>query len=335
MSTTMTQYKKAEARAEAQGRELAEIRTQLGMITGDKPGAVISATDAIGTALQMVADNPSQTRALADVIGTGTGNAEGLVYNQFVSELLGGIERLRPLFSAAGTVAFPTTGYGLTFPRRTQSTLVAKRTGEKTEAASRELTITQGEYLTEWFAGAVDVSFELIAQSDPSVLEVIGQDLLDQYALATETEFAADTVAAATAQGAVLPVATWGALIAAVMTTSQDIRTATGRAGDRLALTTASWQAVLSLLNPSAPAALPGSAPGLTSDSVNVGGVLTFHAPTITADVQFNEVALRKAEKPPFEVSANNPALMGRDIGIIGATIFLPLHPAGIIKYTA
>jgi hypothetical protein len=26
---------------------------------------------------------------------------------------------------------------------------------------------------------------------------------------------------------------------------------------------------------------------------------------------------------------------MGRDIGILGATIHLPLYPAGIVKYTA
>ena len=57
----------------------------------------------------------------------------------------------------------------------------------------------------EWFAGAVDVSLELISQSDPSVIEVVASDLIDQYAVVTEAEFAVDTIAAATAGGAVLP----------------------------------------------------------------------------------------------------------------------------------
>jgi hypothetical protein len=187
----------------------------------------------------------------------------------------------------------------------------------------------------EWFAGGVDVALELIAQSDPSVLEVVTSDLMDQYANATETEFVADTEAAATVGGAVLPTADWGAFSAAVIATSAEIRAATGVPGDRLALTTASWQAVVGLLNPSQPSISFGAGPDFTAESVNVGGVTAFHSPASAADVQFNEKSLRKSENPPETVTSNNVALMGRDIGILGATIHLPLYPAGIVKYTA
>jgi hypothetical protein len=119
-----------------------------------------------------------------------------------------------------------------------------------------------------------------------------------------------------------------------VIGTSADIRAATGIPGDRLALTDASWAAVVGLLNPAAPAANPGTAPDLTAEAINVGGVLAFHAPALASDLQFNTRSLRNSERTPDTVSSNNVALMGRDIGIIGATIALPLYPAGIVKYT-
>jgi hypothetical protein len=187
----------------------------------------------------------------------------------------------------------------------------------------------------EWFAGAVDVSLELISQSDPSVVEVIATDLIDQYAVVTEAEFAVDVIAAATAGGAVLPTATWAAFAAAVIGESAEIRAATGAPGDRLGLTTASWMAIVGLLNPSAPAVLPrGEAPDFTQESFNVNGISVFHAPALASDVLFNTKSLRKAERPPEQVSSTNVALMGRDIGIIGATICLPLYPTGIHKFT-
>jgi HK97 family phage major capsid protein len=326
-----------ESRLDEQAVALREVRNQIANIVTPGTPAVPerSLNSYFAEALKMVAEKPAENRALADVIGTGTGNAEGLVYSQLVSELLGALDDRRPMFSAAGTVGFPSSGYGLVFPRRTQSTLVAKRSGEKTEAASRELTVTQATYPMEWFAGAVDVSLELISQSDPSVVEVIVDDLRSQYAIATEDEFVSDTEGAATVGGAVLPTGDWGDFVGAVVGTAAEIRTATGAPGDRLALTSASWGAILQLLNPSQPSISFGAGPDFVAESINVGGVAVFHSPYSTADVQFNTTALRKAEQPPMTVTATNVALMGRDIGILGATIFLPLYPAGIVKYTA
>lgn len=328
-----------EQRMDSHDKELREVRNLISNIRTvdmavEKP---MRLEEAYAEMLLTVAKDRIHDRALADVIGTGTGNAEGLVYDQFVAELLGVVDARRPLFNAAGTVSFPSSGYGLVFPRRTQSTLVAKRTAEKAEAASRELTVTQASYDMEWFAGAVDVSLELIAQSNPSVLEVIASDLLDQYAIATEDEFVADAEAAATATGDTLDTGTWAAFVADAVSGSAQVFAATGMPGDRLALTNASWSALVGLLNPSQPSisANAGASPDFTAESVNVGGILAFHSPYSAVDLQFNTRSLRKAERPPVTVSATNVALMGRDIGIIGATIALPLYPAGILKHAA
>ncbi len=317
--------------------ELRAVRNEIANIVTGVPEVVPPMTllEAYTEVLRLVADNPGENHALADVIGTAPGNASGLIRDAWVTELIGYVNGLRPLFSAAGTVGFPSSGYGIAFPKVTQHTQVAKRTGEKTEVASRELTVAPVTFAMEWFAGAVDVSLELISQSDPSVVQVVVSSLMDQYALVTEDEFATDAVAAATASGAVLPTGTGAAFAAALIGESAEIRAATGVPGDRLALTTASWMAVVGLLNPSQPSISFGAGPDFTAESFGVGGISVFHAPALETDLLFNQKSLRKAERPPETVTATNVALMGRDIGILGATIALPLYPAGIHKFAA
>ena len=77
-----------------------------------------------------------------------------------------------------------------------------------------------------------------------------------------------------------------------------------------------------------------GAGPDFTAESFAVGGIAVFHAPALASDVLFNQKSLRKSERPPDQVTATNVALMGRDIGILGATIALPLYPTGIHKFT-
>jgi HK97 family phage prohead protease len=327
-----------EIRLDGFGADLREVRSQLAHISLGKTAAEPEMTvrEALVNVLKTVASKEYTQRALADVIGTPAGNADGLVQlKAWGSEVLGILNVLRPMFSAAGTVPFPASGYGLGFPRITQHTQVAKRTGEKVEVASRELTVDAVTYQMEWFAGAVDVSLELIEQSDPSVAEIVVSVLLDQYAIVTEAEFVADATAAATVGGAVLDTATWAGFVADVIATAAAIKDATGVPGNMLGLTDASWSAFLGLLNPSQPSISFGSSPDFTAESANVGGITVFHAADLTADIQFNQKALRNAEKPPLTVTANNVALMGRDIGVLGATIAIPAYPAGIVKYTA
>ena len=326
-----------EARMDEHTAEIREIRNEIGNYFAGAPSVTPPMTlhRAFATILRMVADDPGQNRALADVIGTSPGNASGLIRDAWNTELIGYVNALRPLFSAAGTAQFPSAGYGIAYPKVTTHSQVAKRTAEKAEAATRELIVSSVTFPMEWFAGALDISLELISQSDPSVLEVVASDLMDQYAVVTEAEFATDVIAAATAGGAVLPTATWAAFSAALIGESAEIRTATGAPGDRLGLTTASWMAVVGSLNPSQPSISFGAGPDFTAESFSVGGIAVFHAPALASDVLFNQKSLRKAEKPPEQVSSTNVALMGRDVGIIGSTICLPLYPTGIHKFTA
>ena len=139
-----------------------------------------------------------------------------------------------------------------------------------------------------------------------------------------------DAEAAATAAGTPLAFTNWGAFSGSVLAGNTQIRNATGQAGDRVALKSASWASLMAMLNPAVPATLPGpSAPDFNAESVTLFGITFFHSPLSDADLQFNTKSLRKSEKAPDTVTATNVALMGRDIGVLGATIHLPLYPDG------
>ena len=315
---------------------LREIRNQIGTISLGasvvEPPMTLHA--ALAELMVMVAEKPAENRALADVIGTAPGNASGLIRDQWVSELLGYIDARRPMFAAAGNAGFPDKGYGIAFPRITQHALVGPRGAEKSEIPTREVIVEAGNYTMEFFAGGVDVALELIAQSDPSVVEVVVGSLLDQYAIATEQNFVDDAEAVATAAGTPIVFTNWGAFSGSVIAGSAAIRAATGVPGDRVALNTASWTSLMAMLNPAVPATLPGpSAPDFSAESTTLFGVTFFHSPLADATaVQFNQKSLRRAERAPETVTATNVALMGRDIGVLGATISLPLYPAGILR---
>ena len=308
------------------------------MHTTAAPARTMSVRDAFTTALGEYSRS-RQTRALADVISSG--NA-GLLPEQWLSEVTGYFDAMRYLIPRAGSVSFPTAGYSLTVPVISQRTLVGPRGTEKTEVPSRAMTTTSDTYTAKWFAGAVDVAIELIEQSSPAVLSLIAEDLRAQYAVATETSVVTDTEAAATATGAALDTSSYPNLVDDLIGAAGVIRAATGASDVRVALTQASWAGVLGLVDnddrrifsTSGSAAADGSA-SLVAQSVSVGGIELFHSPHSTVDVAFTPMALRVAEKPPMQLSSDNVALMGRDLGIIGAVITLPLYADAILKFTA
>ena len=274
-----------------------------------------------------------QLRALADVISTG--NA-GILPPAWSSEVRNYVDRLRYMIPHAGNIQFPSSGYTLTVPKVTQHTQVAARGAEKTQIPSRALTTGSDIYTATWYAGGVDVALELIWQSDPSVWEMVVADLLQQYAEVTDQAFTSAVATAGQPTGATIVFTNWGTVVGSVLPQAEAIRLATGQFGDRLALTTASWGKLIGLtdtsgrriLAPGGAANSDGSA-ALLDRTVNLGGITAFHNPRIAEDVLFNTVSVRVAEKPPVTITQDVVALMGRDVGVLGAMLDV-LWPAGI-----
>jgi hypothetical protein len=239
-------------------------------------------------------------------------------------------------------VGFPATGYSLNFPRITQNTLVAARGTEKTAIPSRALTTTSSPYTATWYAGGDDVALELIEQSSPEVMAIIVQNLYQQYATVTDKAFTLAAETAASPVGAVLDFTSYKTLVSQLITTSEQIRVITGMPGDRLSLTPVSWGKLVSLTDTTGRRIFATDSGANASDGgvnlvtpyVDVGGIQAFMNPNALEDMQYNETALRKAEKPPLQLTSTNVTLMGQDVGILGAIIVLPLYPTAIKVYS-
>jgi len=309
---------------------IAEMADTLDVLTAEKPVAEFSGLEVFGAMLGERYGIKTANHALADVIGDlGTADASGIVPDFYWG---GGLQhmtdRRRPLFATAGAAPFPTSGNNLVLPRVTQETSVSTSAGEKAEANTRALQAVSESFEVVWFNGAVDVSLEIISQSDPSVLEVISRSLLTQYAGAVETDATLAVAGAATHTGAALDTATYAGLVGDIITTSDLIEDATGAPGDILGVTPAQWIAILSLMDGGDRRQFaminPQNADGtgsLVTRGIDVGGVFIYRAPKATTALQYNTDSFKAGEKNPMQLAALNVPNMGRDVGIIGATV--------------
>lgn len=267
-------------------------------------------------------------RALADVVSTSN---SGVTPPNWLREVVSYIDSQRYMFAAVGSVPFPTTGLSLTVPKVVTHTLVGPRGTEKTEIPSRALTTNLDNYPAKWFAGGVDVALEIIWQSDPSIWDLVVQDILANYAQVTDDALTADVETAGTPTGAVLDFTDWSTLSGQIITEAEAIRAVSGQFGDRLSLTTASWASLVGMMDadgrrlfaPGGATNSDGTAP-LLSRSINVGGVQAFHNPWAAEDVLFNQRTARAGERPPASLVSDNVALMGRDFGVLGGYVFVP-----------
>jgi len=279
---------------------------------------------------------------LADVIGDlGAADASGLVPDFYwAAGLQHRVDRRRPLFATAGAAPFPASGNNLMLPKVSQETLVGPRSAQKAIANSRALQVIEVTYPIQWFDGAVDVALEIISQSDPSVLGVINSSMLTQYATATELDATTIVEAAATVTGAPLDITTYASLVADLITTSDLIEDATGSPGDLTGVTSAQWISILSLMDGGDRRQFaiinPQNADGtgsLTTRGIDIGGIFVYRAPAATVAVQYNSDSFKNGEKSPMQVAALNVELMGRDVGILGATVNVT-WPEGVYKYS-
>ena len=280
--------------------------------------------------LQKRAGVPIANHAIEDVVGDlGAADASGVAPNTYWGAgLQHKVDRRRPLFATGGSVPFPASGYNLDIPEVTQDVLVDKRGAEKTEANSRALHVVANSFPIQFFDGAVDVALEIISQSDPAVLDIIASSLLSQYAAATERDAQELIELAATLTGAELRTDTYANLVEDIITASDLIQDTTGLAGDMLGVTPTQWIQILSLMDGGDRRQFaminPQNADGtgsLTTRGIDVGGVFIFRAPYATVAVQYNQESYKNGEKTPMQVQAENVELMGRDVGLLGATV--------------
>jgi HK97 family phage major capsid protein len=116
-----------------------------------------------------------------------TSDNPGIIPSTLLEPVLNYVDVARPIVGAVGPQGLTGSGY---VSRVTQHTLVDKQTAEKTELASRKMTITKTPIDAETFGGYVNVSRQNVDWSNPNALDVVINDLAGQYAIETEAEAA-------------------------------------------------------------------------------------------------------------------------------------------------
>lgn len=291
-----------------------------------------------------------QTRALEDVTGVFPApvpavDASGLVVEDYIaSQLVNVLDARRPLFSRLGSFPMPRSGHAK-IPVVTQHTEVAARAGQKLPANSRKMIVTTAAFDAAWVDGAVDIALELILSSELPVVEMVWNDLLGQYAIATEASAVANVEAGGITgvvyTGTALATNTYAAFITAVATQAIEVQEGSAMPATILAVTKAQWIAILAMVDGEGrrifatvgPSNADGSAAINATSVVLPGGIEVFYVPGLTQAFITNSESLRVSDGGPQRVEAVNVELMGRDLGLLGRTMFVPRIPAGVVVF--
>lgn len=133
-------------------------------------------------------------RVVAEV---GTGDTAGILPTPIVGDLVKFVDANRYAVNAMRSLPMPPKGKTFTRPRLTQSSQSGTQT-EKSQLTSRQLTTT-GDTVTKATHGTVlNLTEQDIDWSEPSLFDIVYEDMAQQYAIDTEATAAAAIAAAAT-----------------------------------------------------------------------------------------------------------------------------------------
>lgn len=294
--------------------------------------------------------NQLEARALADVITTA--NA-GMVPPGYLSELVGVINPRRPFMESTRRVDMPDNGMQIIYPRILTRPTVAEQTTQKTEVSSAAVTTDTATANVRTFAGAGDISLQLLRRSSPSFLDFYLDLLAEAYARGTNAAALASLMGAGVGAGGVFTVATATIPLGAAFTASVN---AIGSPPDTIWLSSAAVSAMINAKDTTnRPLYGAGQIPplGTASAGEGIGATFagmravwepaldssTFDADTVTAGVQAARVLVGPssgfawAEDGTFTLEADVPGRLGRDVALAGFVAFLPLYPAAFTAY--
>jgi HK97 family phage major capsid protein len=114
-----------------------------------------------------------------------TADNPGLLPAPILGPVLNFIDAARPVVNALGPRQLPGTGFGR--PKVTQHTAVAAQSAEKGELTSQKMTISKLTVTPATLGGYVNISRQDLDWSQPSILDIVINDLAAQYAILTES----------------------------------------------------------------------------------------------------------------------------------------------------
>ena len=280
-----------------------------------------------------------EVRALANNVTT---DHPGLVPPQYRGEIIGIIDSRRYFLGSVRRLTDDGSGMQIVVPRITQKPLVAEQTAEKTEVASRKVTTDTLPMNFKTYAGAGDISLQLLVRSSPSFLALYMELLSEAYAQVTD-DVAVDTLVATPG------VNTVAEIDPSDVTTFRGIGftntfSAVRRSPDTIWLSPAAAGAFLDSVSTGGQTMYPNLGPqgaGLGTASM-AGGIgqmdglraIVNPAQTVAAIIGWSG-GFVYAEDGTYTLTADNPALLGRDVAIAGLIAMAAWYPGAFTVFTA
>lgn len=295
--------------------------------------------------------SPVEQRALADII---TGTNAGLVPPAYLSEIVGVINPARPFMATTRRVDMPDNGMQIIYPRIVTRPTIGEQLTQKAEVTSTNVATDTATANVRTFAGAGDISLQLLRRSSPSFLNFYMDLLAEAYAKGTNAAALAELFAAGINAGGNWDVNGGTIPLGAAFQASV---AATGNPPDTIWLSTAAVAAMIDARDADGrPLYAAGAIPSLGNANVasgvtgQFGGGLrtvwepaldasTFDADAVTAGTQAARALVGPsngfawAEEDGMELTADVPGRLGRDVALAGFVAFLPLYPAAFTAY--
>jgi HK97 family phage major capsid protein len=271
-----------------------------------------------------------------------TTDTPGLLPEPIVGQVVGLIDANRPLITSLGG-AMPLgniPGTTFTRPKITQHTQVGKQTAEKTELASRKMTIAPVPFVKETYGGTVDVSRQDIDWTSPAAWDILVRDLADVYSFQTETVVAAAFRAVAVANTPV--VVTDGTLVSwakALYTAAAASYRANFKMPDRVWCSLDVWAALGALVDVARLVMPPASGEGsseLASFMGDVIGLPRIVVPTFAAGtcIVGNSTLYEAYEEVIGLLSVVEPSILGVTVAYGGYIAYGATEGTGLIPLT-
>jgi HK97 family phage prohead protease len=218
------------------------------------PGEYMAAMHIGGTTFENVARatkefvkaNQSALQAAAGDIATT--DTPGLLPVPVLGPVFQDLNFIRPVVNAVGARAMPNNGASKTFvrPTITTHTSVAAQAAEFDAASATTMVIASNSVTKTTLSGQVTLSVQDVDFTDPNSLNIILNDLIGEYLIASDNVAADAITAGATASGA-----TWAVtagdpttLISAIYTSAYNILLATNFLPDHIFVAPGVWQAL-------------------------------------------------------------------------------------------
>jgi HK97 family phage prohead protease len=193
----------------------------------------------------MMSKQTALQAAAGDIVTTDT---PGLIPTPVLGPVFQDLNFIRPVVNAVGARAMPNGGASKTFirPTITTHTSVAAQSSELAAVSATTMVIAANTVSKTTLSGQVTLSIQDVDFTDPASLQIVLNDLIGEYLIASDNVAADAITAGATASGATWAVTAGdpSTLIEAIYTSAYNILLATNFLPDHIFVAPGVWQAL-------------------------------------------------------------------------------------------